>query len=137
MVISGLGSLLVERQTTATPQYKDESNASNLLAIHGTFCGLAILSVLLRLYVRIFMLKSIGIDDYIIVAAAVSAPGYQLPLTLIPTGSRLTLIVFRSFRSRSSSVLRGNLRPVVWVGIPASSPYPTGKISCTGGSSIP
>ncbi|KAK7898083.1 hypothetical protein LTR67_004715 [Exophiala xenobiotica] len=71
MVISELGSLLVERQTTATPQYKHQSNASNLLAIHGTFCGLAILSVLLRLYVRIFMLKSIGIDDYIIVAAAV------------------------------------------------------------------
>jgi hypothetical protein len=83
MVISELGSLLVERQTTATPQYKHQSNASNLLAVHGTFCGLAILSVLLRLYVRIFMLKSIGIDDYIIVAAAVSAPVHRLPGTFI------------------------------------------------------
>ncbi|RMZ75160.1 hypothetical protein DV737_g5426, partial [Chaetothyriales sp. CBS 132003] len=47
MIMPELGSLLVERQT----QYKDESNTSNLLAIHGTFCGVAILSVVLRLYV--------------------------------------------------------------------------------------
>lgn len=75
MLIPELGYLLVERQAanSSTPQYKDESNASNLLAIHGTFCGVAVLSVLLRLYVRIFMLKSVGSDDYIIVAAAVRA----------------------------------------------------------------
>ena len=71
MVIPGLSSL-IERQSTAAPQYKDESYAPELLAIHGTFCGVAILSVLLRLYVRVFMLKSVGIDDYIIVAASVS-----------------------------------------------------------------
>lgn len=75
MLTPELGSLLVERQAAnaSTPQYKDESNAANLLAIHGTFCGVAVLSVLLRLYVRIFMLKSVGADDYLIVAAAVSA----------------------------------------------------------------
>lgn len=72
MVIPGF-ALLSERQAgTATPEYKDESNAGNLLAIHGTFCGVALLSVILRLYVRVFMIKSVGADDYIMVAAAVS-----------------------------------------------------------------
>jgi hypothetical protein len=72
--------------TTPQPQYKHESNASNLLAIHGTFCGAAILSVILRLYVRIFMLKSLGTDDYIIVAAAVSP--FVLPhISLLETAT--------------------------------------------------
>ncbi|KIW43898.1 uncharacterized protein PV06_04949 [Exophiala oligosperma] len=77
MLTPELGSLLVERQAAnaSTPQYKDESNAANLLAIHGTFCGVAVLSVLLRLYVRIFMLKSVGADDYLIVASAVISIG--------------------------------------------------------------
>lgn len=71
MVISDLS--LVNRQAS-TPQYEDISNANSLLAIHGTFCGVAILSVLLRLYVRIFMLKNLGTDDILIVAATVSNP---------------------------------------------------------------
>lgn len=70
MVIPVLSQLL-ERQSTAPTQYKNEDISGSLLAIHGTFCGAAVLSVLLRLYVRIFMLKSIGIDDYIMFAAAV------------------------------------------------------------------
>jgi hypothetical protein len=71
MILPDLGASLVERQSATTPQYKNTSNASNLLAIHGTFCGIAVLCVLLRLYVRIFMLKSVGSDDYIMLAAAV------------------------------------------------------------------
>ncbi|KIW88074.1 uncharacterized protein Z519_11184 [Cladophialophora bantiana CBS 173.52] len=74
MVISAL-SQLVERQAAGAPQYKDESNAGALLAIHGTFGGVAILTVLLRLYVRIFMLKSLGVDDYIMAAAAICEIG--------------------------------------------------------------
>ncbi|OAP64509.1 hypothetical protein AYL99_00481 [Fonsecaea erecta] len=67
---------LLERQSPApSPQYKDESNAGALLAIHGTFGGVAILTVLLRLYVRIFMLKSLGVDDYIMAAAAICEIG--------------------------------------------------------------
>lgn len=72
MVIPGLLTLSERQAAPATPEYKDESYAGNLLAIHGTFCGVALLSVLLRLYVRIFMLKSVGVDDYLMVAAAVS-----------------------------------------------------------------
>ena len=85
MVIPG-DSFFFERQTTPTHQYKDENYAPNLLAIHGTFCGAAILSVILRLYVRIFMLKSIGIDDYIIVAASVSRASSH-PLSYIRPAS--------------------------------------------------
>ncbi|OAG36316.1 hypothetical protein AYO21_09481 [Fonsecaea monophora] len=74
MVISGLSQLL-ERQAAATPQYKDESNAGALLAIHGTFGGVAILTVLLRVFVRAFLLKSLGTDDYVMIAAAVCEVG--------------------------------------------------------------
>ncbi|OQV06086.1 hypothetical protein CLAIMM_10717 [Cladophialophora immunda] len=75
MVISGLSQLFERQDAAAPPQYKDESNAGVLLAIHGTFGGVAILSVLLRLYVRIFMLKSLGVDDYIMAAAAICEIG--------------------------------------------------------------
>ncbi|KAG9778586.1 hypothetical protein KCU88_g4257, partial [Aureobasidium melanogenum] len=74
MFIPGVLSNLLERQAASSPQYKNESNTGNLMAIHGTFCGLAVVTVLLRLYVRIFMLKSLGADDYIMVAATVSSP---------------------------------------------------------------
>ncbi|EHY57271.1 hypothetical protein ABEF92_006049 [Exophiala dermatitidis] len=73
MFIPGVLSNLVERQAASSPQYKNESNTGNLMAIHGTFCGLAVVTVLLRLYVRIFMLKSLGADDYVMVAATVLA----------------------------------------------------------------
>jgi hypothetical protein len=67
--------LLLKRQTSdASAQYKNDNNSGALLAIHGTFCGAAVLTVVLRLYVRIFMLKSLGVDDYIMLAAAVSSP---------------------------------------------------------------
>jgi hypothetical protein len=48
------------------------SNASTILAINGTFVGFSLLVVLARVYVRIIMLKTFGVDDYIIVAAMVT-----------------------------------------------------------------
>lgn len=72
MVIPGLLFVLLERQAAEPPPPKNESNVGNLLAIHGTFCGVAIITVVLRLYVKIFMLKIVGADDYIMVAATVS-----------------------------------------------------------------
>ena len=86
MVIQGLSRLL-ERQAAPIIHYKNESNTGNLLAIHGAFGGTAVLTVLLRIYVRIFMLKSIGVDDYIMIAAAVSEPMHNLKscrLTCVP-----------------------------------------------------
>jgi hypothetical protein len=44
-----------------------ESNGKNMLTITGTMTSLALLAVLVRLHVRGIMLKSVGIDDYIIV----------------------------------------------------------------------
>ncbi|EXJ87532.1 hypothetical protein A1O3_04492 [Capronia epimyces CBS 606.96] len=76
MVISGLLSALLERDAAdPTTHYKNESNAGSLLALHGTLCGIALLTVILRLYVRIFMLKGVGADDYVMVAAAVCSVG--------------------------------------------------------------
>lgn len=86
MVIPGLPFLSERQAAPPTPEYKDESYAGNLLAIHGTFCGLAVLSVILRLYVRVFMIKSVGADDYIMVAAAVSASSI-FPCCRLPPAS--------------------------------------------------
>ncbi len=47
------------------------TNASSILAINGFFCGFTILVVLARVYVRAIMLKTFGVDDYLIVAATV------------------------------------------------------------------
>ncbi|EXJ83606.1 hypothetical protein A1O1_07229 [Capronia coronata CBS 617.96] len=71
MVAFGPLSALLERQAAGAPHYKHESNTANLMAINGTFCGVALVTVVLRMYVRIFMLKSVGTDDYVMVAAMV------------------------------------------------------------------
>lgn len=60
---------------TATPghdaEYLAENNAGNILALVGTLGFVAVVIVALRLYVRIRMLKSVGMDDYLIVASMV------------------------------------------------------------------
>lgn len=43
-----------------------------MFAAASVLIALAVVAVVLRLYVRIFMIKSVGIDDYLIVAALVS-----------------------------------------------------------------
>jgi hypothetical protein len=47
------------------------TNAPSILAINGFFCGFTIIVVLLRIFVRVRILKTMGIDDYLIAAAAV------------------------------------------------------------------
>jgi hypothetical protein len=49
----------------------DDSNASSILAINASFTGFAFLAVVLRLYIRSVMLKTMGLDDYAIAAAMV------------------------------------------------------------------
>lgn len=48
------------------------SQGETILIITGCFTGLAALVVLARLYVRTFMLKTMGIDDYFMMVALVS-----------------------------------------------------------------
>jgi len=63
----------VWRQAVAPTGPVDLStNAPSILAINGFFCGLALLVVGARMFVRIAMLKTVGPDDYLICLAAVS-----------------------------------------------------------------
>jgi hypothetical protein len=45
-----------------SPEYLAENQAPRLLAVEGTLFALAISTVLMRFYVRIFMLKTFGWD---------------------------------------------------------------------------
>jgi hypothetical protein len=77
-----------------SPEYLTENIAPRLLAVEGTLFALAMTAVLMRFYVRIFMLKMFGWDDWMILIAAVRLNSWQT--------------LFRTFRtnaySRQSSV---------------------------------
>jgi len=55
------------------------TNAPSILAINGFFCGFTVVVVLARMYVRSIMLKTLGVDDILILFATVklffSCPG--------------------------------------------------------------
>ncbi|KAK5711313.1 hypothetical protein LTR17_018484 [Elasticomyces elasticus] len=48
--------------------YLAENNAANILALVGSLGLVAVVVVAMRLYVRVRMLKSTGMDDYLIAA---------------------------------------------------------------------
>lgn len=52
----------------------DVSNGAAIITIVGTFTGLSALFVAARLYVRIKLMRNIGLDDYLIVLAMVRPP---------------------------------------------------------------
>lgn len=54
------------------PEYVDASNAGRIVGVVGAFHLVAFTFVSLRLYVRLFMVRAFGIDDVLIIAAAVS-----------------------------------------------------------------
>ncbi|KAJ4331511.1 hypothetical protein N0V87_009092 [Didymella glomerata] len=51
-------------------EYLNEDLAPRMLAIDGILFGLAMICVLLRVYVRAIMLKTFGVDDWIMIVAA-------------------------------------------------------------------
>ncbi|KAL2756897.1 hypothetical protein ACRALDRAFT_1069604 [Sodiomyces alcalophilus JCM 7366] len=51
------------------PAYAAETNFPRMMAINGTFHGIAIIFLALRLYVRVHLLKSFGIDDAVMILA--------------------------------------------------------------------
>lgn len=70
---------LVRRQGFGGPlpppppqEYLDENLAPAMLAVIGSLFGLAMLSFLLRVYVRTVMLKTFGIDDWMIMISMVN-----------------------------------------------------------------
>jgi hypothetical protein len=58
-----------------TQEYLDESNVAFILGLTGTFTVAAVLVVILRMYVRICMLRFVGLDDWTMVLAALLALG--------------------------------------------------------------
>lgn len=52
----------------------DVNRGPEILAICGSLVGVALFTVALRIWVRAAMIKHVGWDDYIMVAAMVSAP---------------------------------------------------------------
>jgi hypothetical protein len=54
-----------------TPEYLSYDNKGEILSITGTFTAIAFVVVLARIYVRAFMLRVFGPDDYIIVLSMV------------------------------------------------------------------
>jgi hypothetical protein len=70
---------LVRRQGFGGPlpprplqEYMDENLAPAMLAVVGSLFGLAMICVLLRIYVRTMMLKTLGIDDWMIMVSMAS-----------------------------------------------------------------
>lgn len=49
-----------------------EGHGGTILSITGFFTGFAVTAVLARIYVRAFMLKTMGVDDFIMIVAMVS-----------------------------------------------------------------
>lgn len=54
-----------------TPELPDDSNAGKLLALNGAFAGVALLVVILRIFARRVILKTFGVDDWLMIAAMV------------------------------------------------------------------
>jgi hypothetical protein len=72
-----LKSIEIFHQTSLedAPASDNSSNAPSILAINGFFAGFTLLIVLARLYVRTFMLRSMGADDWLISAAMLCGVG--------------------------------------------------------------
>lgn len=63
-------------QATGVPTMDfTENNGPQILAVVGFLMGFGMLVVLLRVYVRVFMTKTMGWDDYIMIVAQVSFRG--------------------------------------------------------------
>ena len=53
------------------PPGGDQNRGSQIIIVHSILSGIGAILVLLRLYVRMFIVKKLGMDDYFIVLALV------------------------------------------------------------------
>lgn len=53
------------------PEYINQTKGPRILGIFWSFFSVSVVMISLRLYIRARMLRNIGLDDYIIVAAMV------------------------------------------------------------------
>lgn len=75
--------------TWPKPNYVDPVTRGPLLyIINGIFFGLATITIIVRLYTRIFVRRWVGLDDYLITFAWVcpQQPAHRKDLQLIRTG---------------------------------------------------
>jgi len=61
--------------TVSTGPVDRSTNAPSILAVNGVFCGAAVLVMAARFYVRAVMLKTLGTDDWLILAATLCGVG--------------------------------------------------------------
>ena len=64
-----LVTAILARQADSTSE--NNTNAPRILALHGFLTGFALVVVLARMYVRSMILKTVGTDDYLIIASMV------------------------------------------------------------------
>lgn len=57
--------------TAVDPERAKESNTAMILGVTGTFHAFALLFVAMRTYTRAVIVKTIGIDDYMMIMSAV------------------------------------------------------------------
>ncbi|TDZ20098.1 hypothetical protein Cob_v007164 [Colletotrichum orbiculare MAFF 240422] len=69
--------------TTADPERAEESNTAMILAVTGTLHAVALLFVIGRVYTRAAIVKTIGIDDYMMIMAALCALGGGMVIFVI------------------------------------------------------
>ncbi|KZL72539.1 integral membrane protein [Colletotrichum incanum] len=69
--------------TTIDLERAKESNTAMILAVTGTFHVLALVFVALRTYTRAIIVKTIGIDDYMMIASALCALGGGMVIFII------------------------------------------------------
>lgn len=84
------------------PEYVNASNAGRIVGVVGVFHFIAFTFVSLRLYVRLFMVRAFGVDDALIIAAAVSVASKPL-VSLSSIKEPTTELAINRWKFRSSS----------------------------------
>lgn len=84
--------------TNFSPEYENFSASGEILSITGSFTGAAFVTVLLRVYVRAFMLRFVGPDDYLMMVAMVCRPSlFARALGLTPVPQSLSILTYACF----------------------------------------
>jgi hypothetical protein len=92
----------------ASIEVDDQSNYPLILGVSLSLCVLMVITVLIRIWVRLYVRKSFGVDDVIIIAATVSEHSSQ-PVTLLMFWRQVCSIVYTALtivRTLSSCIPR-------------------------------
>lgn len=77
------------------PALARESHLPQILAVQTVVVFLAVLFVVLRLYVRIKMIKTVGVDDWTVAAAAVRSSFLAVVVFRVLTDGCLSALLYR------------------------------------------